>query len=103
MNLIEFKGHSDLERLNWNRIKLNRRSNFQLKLKVAYNNNKYISWALNPSVSNLHEAQSAVRVQLKLSKLHIQLKLSKQKTQQCQENMKKAGDGWVKGPGPNIR
>ena len=54
-------------------------------------------------MSNLHEAQSAVRVQLKLSKLHIQLKLSKQKTQQCQENMKKAGDGWVKGWGPNIR
>ena len=29
------------------------------------NNNKYMSRALNPSVSNLHEAQSAVRVQLK--------------------------------------
>ena len=30
---------------------------------------KYISKALNPSVSNLHEAQSAVHVQLKLSNL----------------------------------
>ena len=35
----------------------------------AYNNNnKYISKALNPSIINLHEAQSAVHVQLKPSK-----------------------------------
>ena len=32
---------------------------------------------MNPSVSNQPAAQSAVRVQLKLSKLHIQLELSK--------------------------
>ena len=37
---------------------------------------------LNPSVSNQPEAQSAVHVQLKLSKLHIQLKPSKQRNQQ---------------------
>ena len=30
------------------------------------NNNKYISRALNPSVSNLHVAQNAVHVQLKM-------------------------------------
>ena len=38
------------------------------------NINKYISRALNPSVSNLPEVQSAVHAQLKLSKLHVQLK-----------------------------
>ena len=38
------------------------------------NNNKYISKALNPSVNNLCEVQSAVHVPLKLIKLHIQLK-----------------------------
>ena len=37
------------------------------------NNYEYIARALNPSVSNLPEAQSAVNVQLKLSILHIQL------------------------------
>ena len=45
------------------------------------NNNKYIPRALNPSVSNLHEAQSAVHGHLKLSKLHIQLKPNKQRNQ----------------------
>ena len=44
-------------------------------------NNKYISRALNPSVSNQPEAQSAVHVQFKLSKLHIQFKASKQRNQ----------------------
>ena len=44
-------------------------------------NNKYISRALNPSVSNQPEAQSAVHVQLRLSKVHVQLKLSKQRNQ----------------------
>ena len=42
---------------------------------------KYISKALNPSVSNLHDAASAVSLQLKLSKLHIQLKPSKERNQ----------------------
>ena len=72
---------------------------------TIHNNNKYISRALNPSVSNLPEAQSAVHIQLKLSKLHIQLKPSKQRNQRCQENkkQKKAGDRWVNGHGPNIK
>ena len=47
------------------------------------NNYKYISRALDPSVSNLHEAQSAVQVQLKPNKPHK--------------------DGRVKGQGPNIK
>ena len=50
------------------------------------NNNKYISKALNPSVRNLHEAQSAAHVYLNLSKLPIQLKPSKQRNQQCQNS-----------------
>ena len=56
-------------------------------------------------MSNLHEAQSAVHVQLKLSKLHIQVKPNKQRRQknEKQTNEKKAGDGWVKGQGPNIK
>ena len=45
------------------------------------NNNKYISRALNPFVSNQPEAESAVHVQLKLTKPHIQLKPSKQRNQ----------------------
>ena len=59
------------------------------------NNNKYISGALNPSASSLPEAQSAVHVQLKLSKLHIQLKPSKQGNQQPQKakNKQKPGMG----------
>ena len=44
-------------------------------------NNKYICKVLNPPVSNLDEAQSAVHFQWKLSKQHIQLKLSKQRNQ----------------------
>ena len=55
-------------------------------LRTFGNNNEYISRALNPSVSNLPKAQSAVHVQLKLSKLHIQLKPSKQRNQRRQEN-----------------
>ena len=38
---------------------------------TQYNSNKYISRALNPSVSKLPKAQSAVHVQLKLSKLYL--------------------------------
>ena len=41
------------------------------KAEYNNNNNKYISRVLNPSVSNQPEAQSAVHVQLKLSKLHF--------------------------------
>ena len=40
---------------------------------TSSNNNKYISRALNPSVSNLPEAQSSVHVQLKLGKLAMGL------------------------------
>ena len=52
------------------------------------NNNKYISRALTPSVSNLPEAQSAV---------HVQLKLSKQRNQRRQENKTKTNKslGWA--------
>ena len=57
-------------------------------------NNKYISKALNPSVSNLHEAQSAVNVQLKLSKLYIQVKTSKQRNQRRQKLKKPGRGGW---------
>ena len=39
-------------------------------------------------MSNLPEAQSAVHVHLKLSKLHIQLKPFKQRNQRHQENKK---------------
>ena len=53
------------------------------------NNNNNISKAINPSVNNLHEAQNAVHVQLKLSKLHIQLKPSKQRNQQKKKERKK--------------
>ena len=59
-------------------------------------------------MSNLHEAQGAVHVQLKLSKLHIQLKSSTQRNQRRgkqkqQQQQKKAGDRRVKGQGPNIK
>ena len=68
------------------------------------NNDKYISRAVNPSVGNLPEAQSAVHVQLKLSNLHIQLKPSKQRNQRLQETKNnkqtKVGGGRVKGQGP---
>ena len=61
-------------------------------------NNKYISRALNPSVSNLPEAQSAV---------HVQLQLSKQRNQRRQKTTTnkptKAGDGRVKGQDSNIK
>ena len=80
-------------------------------------NNKYISRALNSCVSNQPEAQRAVHVQRKPSKLHVQLKPSKQRNQRCQQTNKKqkqktknkknkqtkAGDGRVKGQGPNIK
>ena len=52
------------------------------------NNNNNISKAINPSVNNLHEAQNAVHVQLKLSQLHTQWKPSKQKNQRRQNNNK---------------
>ena len=55
--------------------------------RTTTNNDKYISRALNPSVSNQPEAQSAVHVQLKLSKLHIQLKPSKQRNQRRQKTI----------------
>ena len=68
-------------------------------------NNKYISKALNPSVSNQPEAQSALLVPLKLSKLRNQLKPNKQRNQQRQKTNKqtKARDWRVKGQGQNIK
>ena len=66
-----------------------------------------ISKALNPSVSNLHEARGAVYVQLEISKLHIQLKPSKQRNQRRQKTKNKqtnkARNWLVKGQGPNIK
>ena len=53
--------------------------------------NDNIFKALNPSISELHEAQSAV---------HVQIKSSKQRNQRHQE---RAGDGRVKGQGPGIK
>ena len=51
---------------------------------------------MNPSVSNQPAAQSAVRVQLKLSKLHVQLKASKQRIQWRPQNKEeKKSQGWV--------
>ena len=50
------------------------------KKKKKKEKKKYISRALNPSVSNLPEAQSAVRVQLKLSKQRNQRRQEKRTT-----------------------
>ena len=55
------------------------------------NNNKYISKALNPSISDLHEPQSTIQVQLKPSK------------QRNQRHQEKVGDGRVKGQGPSFK
>ena len=57
---------------------------------IALNNNKYISKALNPSISDLHEAQNAVYVELKL------------RQQRNQRHPEQAGDGRVKGQGPST-
>ena len=70
------------------------------------NNKKYISRALNPSVSNLTEAQSAVHVQLKLSKLHIQLKPRKQRNQRRQktkQNKQTNKSRWWAGKGARSK
>ena len=69
-------------------------SSISHKILPNNNNNKYISRVLNPSVSNLHEAQSTVHVQLKLRKPHTQSKSSKQRNQRRQ---KKPGTGRWKG------
>ena len=53
-------------------------------------NDEYISKAPNPSISDPHEAQSAVGVQLKPSK------------QRNQRHQEEVGDGRVKGQGPSI-
>ena len=53
--------------------------------------NKYISIALNASVSNLHGDKSAVCVQLKPSKLRNL------------RHQEKARDGWVKGQGQSVK
>ena len=55
------------------------------------NNDKNTSKELNPSMSDLHEAQSAV---------HVRFKPNKQRKQRHQE---KVGDGRVKGQGPSIK
>ena len=52
-----------------------------------HNNNEYISKALNHSISNLHEAQSAT--------CSIKTK-QKQTNKQNPRHQEKAGDGWVK-------
>ena len=80
--------------------------------KLRLNNNNSISRALNPSVSNLHEAQSAVHVPLKLNKLYIfnwnpankeTTAVKKKKTKQKKkEEEEEAGDGRVKGQGPDT-
>ena len=54
-------------------------------------NDEYISKAPNPSISDPHEAQSAVGVQLKPSK------------QRNQRHQEEVGDGRVKGQGPSIK
>ena len=65
-------------------------------------NNKYISKALNPSVSNQPEAQSAVHVQSKLNKLHHSIKTKQTKKPATSKNKKnpskqtKAG-AWIVG------
>ena len=50
-------------------------------------------------MSNLHEAQSAVHVQSKQSKLHIPTK----KPATSKKTTEKARDGLVKWQGPNIK
>ena len=54
-------------------------------------------------MSNLHEAQSAVHVQLKPSKPHTQSKPSKQRNQRRQKQKETAGDGRVKGQDPTMK
>ena len=76
---------------------------FFATISSSVNNNNNISKALNPSVSNLHEAESAVRVQLKLSKQHIQLKPSKQRNQRRQKRKEKGGVGRSEGQCPDIK
>ena len=51
---------------------------------------------MNPSVSNQPAAQSAVHVQLKLSKVHIQRKPRKQRNQQkISKQTNKQKPGWA--------
>ena len=61
------------------------------EMQHIFSHKKYISKTLNPSMSDLREAQSAV---------HIQLKPCKQRNQLHQE---KIGNGQVKGQGPSIK
>ena len=56
---------------------------------------KYISKALNPSVSNLHEAQSTVHVYLKLNKQHIQLKPNKEISDVKTNKNRQQSRGWA--------
>ena len=59
------------------------------------NNNKYISRALNPSVSNLREAQSAAQVQLKLSKVHYSIKNQANKETSDVRKQTHNSQGWA--------
>ena len=73
-----------------------------------HKNNKYISRALNPSLSNLPEAQSAVHVQLETEQTTYSIKTKQTKKPSMSRKQKtnkqtKAGDGRVTGQGPNIK
>ena len=59
--------------------------------RVHNDNNKYISKALNPSISDPHEAQSAVNAQLKPSKTtHKKTKTKKNKQTKRLETTRKS-------------
>ena len=62
-------------------------------------NNKYISRALNHSVSHLPQAQSAVHVQWKLSKLHYSIKTKQTKKPATSKNKKQTKKPHKQKPG----
>ena len=66
------KAMSQVERGRERNKKVERSTGGNKDNNNSNNNNEYTSRALNPSVSNLHEAQSAVHVQLKPSKQRCQ-------------------------------
>ena len=71
-----------------------KKRNLKEKTTTVNNNsssNKYISKVLKPSVSDLHQVQSAG---------HVQIKPSKQTNQHHQE---KVVAGWMKGQGQSIK
>ena len=61
--------------------------------RVHNDNNKYISKALNPSISDPHEAQSAVNAQLKPSKTtHKKTKTKNKNKNKNKQTNKKTRD-----------